>query len=131
QMVEWGKEVVKARRDPRYLHALSLAHYRKGEFDLAIQHAQESNAMYWHGGAKALNWLVLAMARSRLGHAAEARKALKQALELAGRASPAQPPGVKWPDMAPPDLAAFELLRREAEDRIDPKSPGKPAQKRG
>jgi hypothetical protein len=122
---------VKTYRPSQYLHALSLAHYRKGEFDLAIQRAAESNVGYWHGGTKALNWLVLAMAQSRLRHAAEARKALKQALELAGQPSPGQSPGVIWPDLAPPELAAFELLRREAAALIDPKSPGKPAKKRG
>jgi tetratricopeptide (TPR) repeat protein/serine/threonine protein kinase len=46
QLVEWGRTTMKTNtyRDPRYLHALSLAHYRKGEFDLAIKHAQESKA---------------------------------------------------------------------------------------
>ena len=122
---------MKASRASQYLHALSLAHYRNGEFDRAIQRAEESNAGYWYGGAKALNWLVLAMAHSRRGYAAEARKALKQAPELAGRPSPALHPGGKWPDMAPPELAAFELLRREAEELIGPKSPEKPAKKRG
>jgi hypothetical protein len=105
---------------------LSLANYRNGEFDLAIEHAMESNAGSWRGGAKALNWLVLAMAHHRLGHAAEARTSLEQALQLAGRASPDQPPGVEWPDMTPTDLLEIELLRREAEDLIDPKSTQKP-----
>src|SRR5262249_19115615 len=42
QMVEWGMATVKVSRAPQYLHALSLAHYRKGEFDLTIQRAGES-----------------------------------------------------------------------------------------
>ena len=37
-----------------------------------------------------------------------------------------QLPGVEWPDMAPPDLVEFELLRREAEELINPKSKEKP-----
>jgi tetratricopeptide (TPR) repeat protein len=122
QIVECARKTVQARRPPWDLHVLSLAHYRNGEFDLAIEHAQESNAGYWRGGAKALNGLVLAMAHHRLGQAAEARTSLEQALELAGRASPEQPPGEKWPDMAPADFLEFELLRREAADLIDPKS---------
>ena len=72
--------------------------------------------------AKALNWAVVAMAHSRLGHVAESRKFLEQALELAGRARPDQPPGVRWPDMASPDFVEFELLRREAEELINAES---------
>ena len=101
---------------------MSLAHYRDGEFNLAIERARASNAGYWRGSAKSLNWLVLAMAHHRLGHAAEARTSLEQALPLAARASPEQPPGVEWPDMAPTDVLEFELLRREAEALINPKS---------
>jgi tetratricopeptide (TPR) repeat protein len=125
QMVEWASAIVRSDRAPWCLHALSLAHYRNDEFDLAIKCARESNAKDWRGGGKALNWLVLAMAHSRLGHAAEAHAALKQARELGGRASPQHPPGTRWPDMAPPDVLAFELLRREAEELIEPKSTDK------
>ncbi len=78
------------------------------------------------GGAKALNWLVLAMAQHRLGQATEARTSLEQALQLARQASPDQPPGVEWPDMSPADLLEIELLRREAEALIDPESTQKP-----
>ena len=127
QIVEWAQEDrARPAGNPWDLHVLSLAHYRNGEFDLAIEHAKESNAGYWRGGAKALNWLVLAMAHHRLGQAAEARTSLEQALELAGRASPEQPPGAEWPDMTPADVLEFELLRREADDLINPKSPEKP-----
>jgi tetratricopeptide (TPR) repeat protein len=122
QIVEWARTTVQDRRNPWDLHVLSLAHYRNGEFDLAMEFAKESNAGYWRGGAKALNWLVLAMAQHRLGQAAEARTSLEQALELAGRVSPEQPPGVEWPDMTPADLLEIELLHREVEDLIDPKS---------
>ncbi len=122
---------MQADRVPWTLHVLSLAHYRNGEFKLAIERALESNGGGWPESAKALNWLVLAMAHSRLGHAADAHKSLQQALELAGRASPGQLPGVEWPDMAPPDLAEFELLRHEAEELINPKSKQKPDKKSG
>jgi eukaryotic-like serine/threonine-protein kinase len=122
QIVEWARKTVHARRDAWYLHVLSLAHYRNGEFDLAIERAKESNAANWRGNAKALNWLVLAMAHSHLGQAAEAQTSLDQARILAGRASPMQHPGVEWPDMTPSDLLEFELLRREADDLIHPSS---------
>ena len=131
QIVERAEKAVQAGRAPWNLHVLSLAHYRNGEFKLAIERALESNGGNWGGGAKALNWVVLAMAHSRLGHAADARESLQQALELAGRASPDQLPGVEWPDMAPPDFVEFELLRREAEELINPKSKEKPDKKSG
>jgi hypothetical protein len=38
---------------------------------------------------------------------------------------------VKWPDMAVTDFAEFELLRREAEDLINPKSKEKPERESG
>ena len=129
QIVERARKTLQASRAPCDLHVLSLAHYRNGEFELAIECAEESNGGDWPGSLKALNWLVLAMAHSRLGHAAEACKSLQQALKLAGRASPEQLPGVAWPDMAPPDIVECELLRREAEQLINPKSQEKPDKK--
>ena len=50
------------------------------------------------------------------------RKFLEQAEKLAGRARPDQLPGVDWPDMQPPDVVEFELIRREAEELINAKS---------
>jgi tetratricopeptide (TPR) repeat protein len=129
RIVDLAEKALQAGRAPWILHTLSLAHYRSGEFERAIERALESNGGDWSGSAKALNWLVLAMAHSRLGHAADARKSQQQALELAGRASPEQPPGVEWPDMAPPDFVEFELLRREAEELINPQSKEKPDKK--
>jgi tetratricopeptide (TPR) repeat protein len=126
QIVEWAKKPVEAARNPWHLHVLSLAHYRNGQFDLAIQHADESNAGSWRGGAKSLNWLVLAMAHHRLGDVEKARMSLEQARLLVGRASSAQSPGVGLPDMAPPDVLEFELLYREAENLINPIAPEKP-----
>ena len=131
QIVERAGKTVQADRTPWNLHVLSLAHYRNGEFKLAIERAEESNGGDWAGSAKALNWLVLAMSHSRLGQAADARQSLQQALELAGRASPEQLPGVAWPDMGPQDLVECELLRREAEELINPKSKEKPDKKSG
>ncbi len=129
QIVELAGKILQAGRYPWDLHVLSLAHYRNGEFELAAERALESNGGNWRGSAKALNWVVLAMAHSRLGHAADARKSLQQALKLAGRASPEQLPGVEWQDMAAPDVVEFELLRREAEELINPRSKEKPDKK--
>ena len=127
QIVKRAGEPVQATyRTPWDLHYLSLAHYRNGEFERAIELAEESNGGNWATSVKALNWLVLAMSHSRLGHAADVRKSLRQALELAGRASPGQLPGVAWPDMHTVDFVECELLRREAEELINPRSKEKP-----
>jgi tetratricopeptide (TPR) repeat protein len=129
QIVEWARTAVQPARAPWHLHVLSFAHYRNGEFDSAIARALESNRGDWRGSAKALNWLILAMAHHRLGHDAEARKSLEQAFQLAARSNLEPPAGVQWPDMAPPDVLEFELLRREAENLIDPKPKEKPDEK--
>ena len=93
QIVERAGKALQADRAPWIIHVLSLAHYRNGEFELAIERALESNGDWPGSSAKALNWLVLAMAHSRLGHAADARQSLQQALELAGRSEPRATPG--------------------------------------
>jgi tetratricopeptide (TPR) repeat protein len=126
QIVERAGKAIQTRPAPWDLHVLSLAYFRNGEFERAIERALESNRGTWRGAAKALNWLVLAMAHSRLGHAADARAFLQQAEKLAGQARPDQLPGVKWPEMAPADFVEFELLRREAGDGINPRSKEKP-----
>ena len=69
QIVERAGKAVQAGAAPWILHALSLAHYRNGEFERAIELALESNGGDWSGSAKALNWVIMAMAHSRLGHA--------------------------------------------------------------
>jgi tetratricopeptide (TPR) repeat protein len=122
QILEQARKILQAGTYPWDLHIMSLAHYRNGEFELAIERALESNRGNWRGGAKALNLVALAMAHARLGHAADARKSLEQALKLAGRASPESLPRVEWQNMAAPDVVEFELLRREAEELINPKS---------
>jgi tetratricopeptide (TPR) repeat protein len=131
QIVERVEKAVAAGRSPWSLHVLSLAHYRNGEFEKAVECALESNEGFWRGSAKALNWVVQAMAHARLGHAADARQSLQQALNMAGRADPGQIPGVDWPSMQAQDFAEFELLRREAEELINPKSLEKPDKKSG
>ena len=95
QIVERTGRAVQARPTPWELHTLSLAHYRNGELELSIERTQESNRGNWSGSTKALNGIVLAMAHSRLGHAEDACKSLRQSLELAGRASPEQLPRVE------------------------------------
>ncbi len=129
QIVDLAEKALQAGPAPWILHSLSLAHYRNGQFEPAIERALESNAGHWSAASKALNWVILAMAHSRLGDRADAHKYLQQALELGGRASPFQLARVKWPDMSVADFVEFELLRREAEELINAKSKEKPDKK--
>jgi serine/threonine protein kinase/Tfp pilus assembly protein PilF len=131
QTVERAEKLPPTSKYPWDLHILSLAHYRNGEFDRSIERALESNAGNWRGSAKALNWVVLAMAHFRLGHTADACESLRQGVELAGRPSSEHLPGVQWQDMSSPDVVEFEVLRREAEELINAKSTEKPDKQSG
>jgi tetratricopeptide (TPR) repeat protein len=129
QIVERAEKTPQGGRLPWNLHVLSLAHFRSGDFKQAVERAVESNAGNWGEEAKSLNWFVLAMAHSRLGHAEDARASLEQAFKLAGPPNPSQIPGVDWPHMPSQDFVEFELLRREAEELINPKAEAKPDKK--
>jgi tetratricopeptide (TPR) repeat protein len=113
--VQLAERAVRAQRASHYLHTLGLAHYRAGQFDKAIEQLHHSLKGNWK--AHAANWLVLAMAHQRLGHADEARNWFDMA--------------VQWIDdtdlgalrdavdglrsLHPHDSLACMVLRREAE----------------
>ncbi len=75
--VNWGKQ---ACIDPRawYLQALSLALYRNGQFQEAIDRAKESDTHGWHAEGRSATALVRAMAQMKLGLVDEARKSLAE-----------------------------------------------------
>jgi uncharacterized protein (TIGR03067 family) len=100
---------------PWYLHDLGLAHYRAGQFALAIEALQKSNTTTTRWNSNANNWLVLAMAHHRLGHADEAHWWLDFA-----RQSP-------LPYQHPHEAMAYQLLRREAEALIPADDPNRDA----
>jgi tetratricopeptide (TPR) repeat protein len=113
QLVRWAEQAVASQ--PRcgwYLHALGAAHYRAGELDQAVQRCRESweADLGWPGAA--LNWLVLAMAHHRLGHAEEARQWLNKAVQWAGGIPKT---GVWRTNIHPSDCLEFNVLYREAE----------------
>jgi len=112
QLVRLADRAVRAEPVPHYLHVLGLAHYRAGQFDRAIDRLTESVDGNWT--ANAANWLVMAMAHHRLGHAAEALKLFDKAVRLI------DPPWVKEPEaglkaLHRHDFMACVVLRREAE----------------
>jgi tetratricopeptide (TPR) repeat protein len=99
------------------LHTLGMAYYRGGKFDLAVQSFQKSLDIKPRWDADVCNWLALAMAHQRLGHAEEARQWLDKATHwidgaaaLAPRASAGPLPGIH-----PHDGLACRLAHREAE----------------
>ncbi|HEV3260827.1 MAG TPA: protein kinase, partial [Gemmataceae bacterium] len=78
---------------PWYLHTLGLAEYRAGRFDQAIQQLQKSMDTDPRWPGQVVNWLVLAMAHHRLGHADEARRWLDKADQWIKKATEELPRG--------------------------------------
>src|SRR5262249_24110044 len=113
RLVVWGRQAVEVPPpiQPWCIHALGVAHYRAGQYDLAIQRLEESLRAIWTNG-NAQNRLRLALAHHRLGHADEARRWLREAITDIDKAARSLPPT---------DWLEANVLRREAEALIDPK----------
>jgi WD40 repeat protein/serine/threonine protein kinase len=121
--VQWGKQAVDS--GPRvswYVHALAMAHYRAGQFDIAVQRLQESQSGNWVSVAD-LNYFGLALAEYRLGHLALARESLAQGMDWLQKMTPAKSDALTT--LFATDWLEAQLLRREAEDLINAK-PGSP-----
>jgi hypothetical protein len=70
RLVELAQAVVAAEPEPQwYHHILGVAHYRAGQYELAIQELRESPAGDPNWVERPMNYAVLAMAHHRLGHA--------------------------------------------------------------
>jgi hypothetical protein len=78
--VEWAKIAVAASPSRAwYLHTLALAHYRSGQFELAMKVSNESlTDARWAGIP--VNWLLSAMINRRLGQPEEAQRWRRQAV---------------------------------------------------
>jgi tetratricopeptide (TPR) repeat protein len=113
QVIDWGKLALG--RSPKagvYLHTLGLAHYRAGEYSKALARFQQSDESKW-GEATVLNWLGLALAHQRLGHASEAHRWRDKAVQWLDGAA-AKKPGEPV-SLAAKDWLEAQVLRREAE----------------
>jgi tetratricopeptide (TPR) repeat protein len=99
-----------------YLHTLSLAYYRAGRFQRAIEMAEASLESNPRWEPFVLNWLMLAMAHHHLQHAGEARQWLIMASDWMHR-STGKGPADALPQlqMTWHDKFACLLLHREAE----------------
>ena len=115
KLVEIAERAVQAEPVPHHHHTLGLAHYRAGQFDKAIEQLQKSSEGNWR--ANAANWLVLAMAHQRLGHADEARHWFDKAVQWIDNSGLESPRNSVDPlrSLHPHDSVACMVLRREAE----------------
>jgi WD40 repeat protein len=77
--------------------------YRAGQLEAAVRRLEEACKLHGKGGT-AYEWLVLAMAHHRLGHAEEARRCLGRAADWLGKAT------LNWDQRI-----ELDFLRREAE----------------
>ncbi len=98
-----------------YWNTLGVAHYRDGDWSAAVDALEES--MRLRSGGDPYDWLFLAMARHRLGDAAEARRWLDRSLA--------------WIEAhAPPD-ADLIRFRAEALWLLGPETPTAPGRSKG
>jgi tetratricopeptide (TPR) repeat protein len=101
-----------------YLHTLSLADYRAGRFDSAVKRLEKSMGSDPAWAAQSINWLVLAMAHYRLGHAEEARQWLARA-EQPGDKDRSGMTRAPYLSMHVHDWVTYLVLRREAENLLN------------
>jgi serine/threonine protein kinase/formylglycine-generating enzyme required for sulfatase activity/tetratricopeptide (TPR) repeat protein len=107
-----------------YFHRLGAAHYRADRFAAAVEALDHARACPSHAqdGGTLHDWLFLAMAHHRLGHAERARDWLDQAvrrLEQNARANSAgADPSPDWSNRL-----EMRLLRREAEGLLKKSKP--------
>ena len=119
QMLQWANKAVAlqgspdTRRAPFTVNVLAMAHYRAGQFDLAIQFATESDQLYesWNRPNRAVNWPLLAMAHHRRGHIAQSRRWLDEALRWDEQMSDED---VENNPMHVQEFLEFKVLIREA-----------------
>jgi tetratricopeptide (TPR) repeat protein len=120
QAVKLAEQAVKACRGARYHHALAVARYRAGQFERAAEQCQESMRSDPAWGGHVVDWLLLALAHQRLGHAGEARQWRDKAvqwIEQAGKGLPKQAPYL-LPAPSWGDRLEIQLLRRELEAQV-------------
>lgn len=106
--------------DPQYLGTLGAALYRAGQLDAAIQRLNAAVK----SGATGREWLFLAMAHHRLGHAFEARMWLDRAAKWIDQATDEKLKGaatrLPWDQRL-----ELQHLRREAEELLKTPEPKK------
>jgi serine/threonine protein kinase/tetratricopeptide (TPR) repeat protein len=125
KLAEWD-----AGNDPRSWHVLlrlGAAYYRAGRFEAAIEQLHKAGQVHKNGG-NASDWLFIAMAHRRLGHADEARQWLTKATQWMDQAAASN---MNEPYIVTPLTLRYRLpllvLRREAEALVKGPADGQPA----
>jgi uncharacterized protein HemY len=104
----------------QYFGTLGAALYRAGRFDDAVGRLEEAIKLQGKGGVPQ-DWLFLAMAHHRLGHAAQARKWLDQTARAIAQADPKKSAPGAGSDWA--ERIEIHLLHREAQALINRTAP--------
>jgi Flp pilus assembly protein TadD len=104
------KAVTSSPKTSAYLNTLGAAHYRAGQYDRAIQRLNEAVQVRGQGGT-ATDWLFLALAHQKLGHADEARQWLEKAVAWIEKADQEK-------TLSPRHRLELQWLRREAETLV-------------
>jgi tetratricopeptide (TPR) repeat protein len=99
------------------LNTLGAALYRAGKFNAAVQRLNKAIKEEGKGGT-AWDWLFLAMAHHRLGHAAEAKQWLAKAVQWIEKASNPKPDKAAGTPLPWDQRLELKVLRREAEELI-------------
>jgi tetratricopeptide (TPR) repeat protein len=108
-------------KEANRLNTLGAALYRAGRLEDAVQRLSEAVRAHGRDGTYA-DWLFLAMAHQRLGHAAEARRWLEKAVRWLDRAGWSRPTDVgSSPNWQVRQEA--QLLRQEAEALVNGAAP--------
>jgi WD40 repeat protein/serine/threonine protein kinase len=97
-----------------YLNTLGAALYRAGKFEQAVNRLNEAIQTQEEEGTYA-DWLFLAMAHHRLGHAAEARQWLAKAVQEVDKALVQRGASTRDDSLSWHQRLEMQLLRREAE----------------
>jgi WD40 repeat protein/Tfp pilus assembly protein PilF len=110
--------VAKEPRNANYVHTLGAALYRAGLFQEAVQRLEESMKLHVAGG-RFSDWVLLAMAHHRLGHAALARQWLDRSVQWLDQSTPDKPRDASLGAPVPWNMwLQAQCLRHEAEALI-------------
>jgi uncharacterized protein HemY len=99
--------VAQSPNDPNLLNALGAVLYRAGRSEEAIKRLQDSVANSRTKQGSAFDWLFLALAHAKLGHAEEANRCLAKASEFSKALRK------PWSQQL-----EFDILHREAEAAV-------------
>src|SRR5262249_26815589 len=99
-----------------YRHTLAVACYRADRFEEAVGQCEQSMKRDPDWGGHVVNWLLLAMAHQRRGHAKEAQEWLDKAVQWIDKASEGKKEKrIDLPVLSWSDSLEVQLLLREAD----------------